>query len=298
MIRLVIYGVWSDVVRIEFVKFLADKGINLDAIPSDTFETPFLTACRSGKFNVVKFLFLRGVDIYYKAGIQGELSGFYLACFYGHLDIVKFFFSHGVSLDQREDRYGRTGFHLACQNGKLEILKFFLENEYDKNDSITSGDSGFHFACRTANMEAIQFLIQNKCDVNLRNNTGSTGLEFLIQDFHSQGRDDEVLQERIQCLYMVIESGANFRKNGVEVDYKLNGGFYQEFNDVIGNRIFQGSRVKDIIFEKFTGRIAQCITDFTLLPITDTGLKNLKKFYSYYIGPHSIYNQAYHPWLN
>jgi len=36
--------------------------------------------------------------------------------------------------------------------------------------------------------------------------------------------------------------------------------------------------MKELIFEKWTGRIAQAITDFTIDPYTNTSLQNLSQF--------------------
>jgi len=70
------------------------------------------------------------------------------------------------------------------------------------------------------------------------------------------------------CILLLIESGAQLDENDV----------FEELTSAKQNRIFEITFTKGKIFEKWTGRIAQAITDFTMDPFTNTSLQNLSQF--------------------
>merc|ERR1712034_292359 len=85
-----------------------------------------------------------------------------------------------------------------------------------------------------------------------------------------QARYDFDHYERIiQCVLLLIEAGSTLLvENAV----------FEELHSAIQNRIIEITFMKEIIFEKWTGRIAQVITDFTMEAFTDKSLQNLSQF--------------------
>jgi len=73
----------------------------------------------------------------------------------------------------------------------------------------------------------------------------------------------------LPCLLLLIEAGAQLNENDV----------FEELTSAIQNRIIEITFTKGIVFEKWTGRIAQAITDFTMDPFTSTSLQNLSQFF-------------------
>jgi hypothetical protein len=69
-------------------------------------------------------------------------------------------------------------------------------------------------------------------------------------------------------ILLLIEAGAELNKNDV----------FEELIPAIQNRIIEIMFVEQTIFEKWTGRIARVITDFTMESFTNKSLQNLSKF--------------------
>jgi len=97
--------------------------------------------------------------------------------------------------------------------------------------------------------------------MNVSDNDGATGLKTLIGRYN--------LYERfLPCILFLIEYGSHLDENCVSEKLIL----------AIQNRIFEITFMKETIFQKWTGRIAQAITDFTIDPFTNTSLQNLCQF--------------------
>ena len=74
----------------------------------------------------------------------------------------------------------------------------------------------------------------------------------------------------IPCILLLIEAGAELDEIYV----------FEKLISAIQNRIIEITFMKEIIFEKWTGRIAQAITDYTMDSFTNTSLQNLSKFWN------------------
>merc|ERR1711925_34081 len=99
--------------------------------------------------------------------------------------------------------------------------------------------------------------------INERGFFDKTGLEILIEqrcDFD----DDELI---MPCILLSIEAGAQLDENLV----------FDELISAILNRIIEITFMKKIILKKWTGRIAQAVTEFTMAPFTKRSLENLQK---------------------
>jgi hypothetical protein len=70
------------------------------------------------------------------------------------------------------------------------------------------------------------------------------------------------------CVLLLIEAGAEWSTNIV----------FEELISAIENRMVEIIFMKKIIFEKWTERIAELITGFTMDPFTDKSLQNLSEF--------------------
>ena len=91
-----------------------------------------------------------------------------------------------------------------------------------------------------------------------------TALEILIGNQKSYADGNNFLP----YILLLIEAGAELNANDV----------FEELHFAIQNRIIEITLMKDTLFEKWTGRIAQAITDFTMDPFTNTSLQNFEQF--------------------
>jgi len=193
---------------------------------------------------------------------DGE-TGFHLACFNGKLNVVQFLLQKGFDMNVRGNG-GETGFHWACDRGKLNVVHFLVEKGFDMNVVDNYGDTGFHRACLPGKINVVHFLIQKGCEgINKPDFHGKTVLQFLIEKLDDLSNNELLMP----CILLLIESGAQMSEN-------------DDFEDLIAaieNRIIEITFMKKTIFEKWTGRIAQAITDFALHPFTNTSLQNLSQ---------------------
>ena len=93
-----------------------------------------------------------------------------------------------------------------------------------------------------------------------------TALDVLIESQYDYP-DDELF---FPCLLILIEAGAELSETDIFEELTL--------MSTIQNRIIEITFMKKYIFEKWTGRIAQLITDFTMDPFTNMSLRNLSNF--------------------
>jgi len=92
-----------------------------------------------------------------------------------------------------------------------------------------------------------------------------TGLEVLFNQQYAYTNDELF----VPCILLLIEAGAELDEND---------GSFVELIPAIQNRIIEIAFIKKTIFENWTGRIAQAITDFAMEPFTNTSLQNLSRF--------------------
>jgi len=120
-------------------------------------------------------------------------------------------------------------------------------------------------ACMCGGLDVIEFLVQQEFEGINRplGFGGKTGLEILIEQ-RFVFDDDELL---MPCILLSIEAGAQLDENLV----------FDELISTILNRIIEITFMKKIILKKWTGRIAQAVTEFTMAPFTKRSLENLQK---------------------
>lgn len=91
-------------------------------------ETPFGTwlqvASAHGQIEMVRFLIERGMDVNKSVGISdgGPIKN---AAFNGHIDIVKLLYEHGATLDVSEAT--KNPLFAAIYNGHFEVVRFLVE---------------------------------------------------------------------------------------------------------------------------------------------------------------------------
>jgi ankyrin repeat protein len=178
--------------------------------------------------------------------------------------VVQYLVQHGVDMNVG-DNYGSTRFHASCLHGRLNVVQFLLQQEFDMNIGDHHGRTGFHYVCRYGKLNVVQFFLQKEFEgINERTTDGMTGLEMLVVQQNDYA-DNELF---MPCILLLIEAGAELDKNDV----------FEELISAIQNRIAEITFMKEILFQKWTGRIAQSITDFVMDPIRNTSLQNLSQF--------------------
>jgi len=246
---------------LKLVQFFLQQGFDRN-IEDYGGMTGFHSACVCGNVNIVQFLVQQGFD--WNVGDYGGRTGFHLACVCGNLNVVQFLVQQGFDMNIG-DHTGSTGFHWACRKGNLNIIKFLLRQGVDLNLGDNVGETGFHDACYYGKFNVVKFLIQHGYKGINDLGFDGTGLEMLINEQFKFYADDELF---MPCILLLIEAGAQLTENYV----------FEEIIFAIKKRVIEITLIKEAIFEKWTGRIAQIIADFTMEPFTNTSLQNLSQF--------------------
>jgi len=178
--------------------------------------------------------------------------------------MVQFLVQKGFDMNSRNND-GNTGFHYACGRGNLNVVQFLVQKGFDMNVRNNNEETGFHDACLHGNLNVVQFLLQQGVEgINEPHCHGKTALKYLINQRYDWSNKELFMP----CILLLIESGAQMNEND---------DIFEDLISAIQNRIFEITFMKEIIFEKWTGRIAQAITDFTMAPFTNTSLQNLSQ---------------------
>ncbi len=110
----------------------------------------------------------------------------------------------------------------------------------------------------------VQFLLQQGFEgINEPVFDSNNGLQQLIKNRRRLSNNELFMP----CILLLIESGAQLNKHDL----------FEELISAIQIRHIEITFMKQIIFEKWTGRIAQAITDYTIHPFTNTSLQNLSQ---------------------
>merc|ERR1712096_16050 len=280
--------------NLNVVQLLLQEGFDMNLCTS-LGQTGFHAACFCGNLNVVQFLLRRGFDM--NVSDTNGHTGFHFACIggkfnaflievgfcqpdllgpndcHGNLHIVQFLLQQGFDMNIGNNN-GVTGFHTACTNGNLNVVEFLFQQGLDMNTGSNSGATGFIYACRAGNLNIIWFLLHHEFTNIDEFCFDGTGLDILIDNRCDYSNDELYMP----CVLLLIEADGE-----VSEEYDV----FEELISAIQNRIFEITCLKKTIDKKWTQRIAQLITDFTMEPFTDRSLQNLSKFLDHYHQPTS-----------
>jgi hypothetical protein len=222
----------------------------------------FHDACEKGNLKVVKlYLAQLGFAVFMNTRDNFGDTGFHLACENGNLNVVQFLVQKGFDMNIRTN-FGETGFHLACENGNLNVVQFLVQKGFDM--TVRDRNTGFHLSCKNENLNVAHFLVQKGFeDINEPDMYGKTVLQSLIEQRWRLTNNELFMP----CILLLIESGAQMDGNDV----------FKDLISAIENRICEITFMKKTIFEKWTGRIAQAITDYAMHSFTNTSLQILSQ---------------------
>ena len=161
--------------NLEVVKFLLEKGADIESKQLDDRKTPLHVAVKSGDFDLVKLLLERG------ANIESNADGTPLHYCY-NLKIANLLLEKGANIEAK-DYWSKTRLHNAADGKNLEMIAFLVAKGADINAKNHDGDTPLHMAIR------------------------SETLEFMYSDYEEDGIEiDEKKLDVVKCL---VEKGAD-----------------------------------------------------------------------------------------
>ena len=164
--------------RLEIVKYLVEKGADVNKMHSRNGYAPLHFAAKSSRSNnvakwIVKYLVENGARVNIKAGLQ--LNGptpLDFASSINSLDIVKYLVEIGkAGVTDRSLRH-------ACHWDDLRLLKYLVNKGGNVKSKTDDGETLLHYACEWSSLEIVKYLVKKGADVNSKNNENQTPLDF------------------------------------------------------------------------------------------------------------------------
>jgi ankyrin repeat protein len=179
--------------EMKIIKYLIEKGANVNAKNNDDGDTPLHYACYNDNTEIVKYLFEKGANIYEKS-FKGDTALHY-ACDKGILDMIKFLVENGASIhDKNIDDY--TPLH--CNNENPLIAKYLLKKGAIINEKDKKGMTLLHYASRYDELDMVKYLVKKGANIHDKDYKGKTAL---LQACKNEGNYDTV--------EYLIKKGAN-----------------------------------------------------------------------------------------
>ena len=162
-------------------------------IKNERDETPFLLACKKGRFKILQLL-LKNTDLKINFNARDSLYGFtafHLACLNGHSAVVKILMKNAVDLSidlNAKDKLGMPPFFLACLFDSTDMVNMFMENavnlgiDLNANAPSLSNWTGFHLACAKGYSNVVNIFMKNAAnlgiDLNRKTRIGYTAFNL------------------------------------------------------------------------------------------------------------------------
>lgn len=128
--------------QLEMVKFLLEKGADINLVCLDEGLTPLIIACMEGHLNVAQELLNRGADV--TANCIDFGTALHYACKHGWLDLSKALVEKGAALNPNSMEGEFTPLHCAYLSGNVELIGFLnplVTKGYQKEYSQLLNDS-------------------------------------------------------------------------------------------------------------------------------------------------------------
>ncbi|WP_353272555.1 ankyrin repeat domain-containing protein [Wolbachia endosymbiont (group A) of Urophora cardui] len=171
------------------VQDLVSRGANLDAIDiHDATDdnnhgwTPILYAAKGSKWDIVKFLIVRGAKFNNEITYQG--TPLHFAVQKNDLGMVQFLLNKGAKVES-EDSYNRKPLHLAAEVSGLNIMKLLLGNGANVDAIDMYRQTPLYFAIDKDKSDVVKLLLDSGANVDVVDVNGQTPLYLAKQERHA-----------------------------------------------------------------------------------------------------------------
>merc|ERR1712113_207668 len=235
------------------VKYLLEKGANVDAHNIEESTSSLILACNGGHLEVVKYLVEEGADVHARDSLHD--STLMVACKVGHLELTKYLVEKGVDIHARNIR-NMTAFDFASMYGHADISTYLRsQTKKRKRDDVGVDERETSRPRYTGRKESQHFT----------NSSSSTngGKEFDIEAIYKTNLfPQEVPKPQLTTTYkerpITVELTMSHENKGVgwyqedsEMDYQLTVNFKIKENKLDAELDIKESE-KEIVEEPFT----------------------------------------------
>ncbi|WP_257266248.1 ankyrin repeat domain-containing protein [Endozoicomonas sp. ONNA2] len=167
------------------IPFMVNAGFNVNAVCDLSGGTMLVHAAREQKWELVEFLFAKGVNPDDQIDDYG--TALHLAVRLAQPEIIDMLMKHGANINASVKYKWRTALHLAAESGQREILDKLLQHNADVNAQDSDGRTPLYYlTCADGQLDTIKYfmntLIVNKADINHRDKYGITPLHFAAKN--------------------------------------------------------------------------------------------------------------------
>ncbi len=180
------------------VKFLINKGANINLGASNGSSSPLYGASKYSHLTIAQYLIEHGADVN-KVNNMGS-TPLYMASYKGNLEIARFLVDNGADVNKANNE-GYTPLYAASLNENLEVVQLLIAHGADINKA--SRDGGWvplHTASHKGYLEIVRTLIDSGADIHKASNEGGTSLYYAS------------LEGRLEVAQLLIERGADVNK--------------------------------------------------------------------------------------
>ena len=156
----------------EDLEYFFDKGADINAL-NKYGQDALKLAVLSGKIEKVKFLVEKGMDIH-KKDKTWECTPLISAAEHGYLDIIEYLLDKGALIND-VDKCGETALMHASSRGHFDVVKLLCSKGADINIK-NYGYSAVMLASGERHVEIVKFLAKKWANLNYQNDHGETAL--------------------------------------------------------------------------------------------------------------------------
>ena len=168
--------------HIKLLEFMLNCGIKVNALVKvpNVHHGNFTLLHRAsycGQLEVVRFIVVRGADIYVRD--VNKNNALHLAAESGSVDIINFLLEKGMSVNLA-NKDGFTPLHVSAKLGQLEATKALVRRGAAINSTNKYGVTPLMVAAQHGKLEIFRYLTETGADIHIPNANNSTVLHYAL----------------------------------------------------------------------------------------------------------------------
>lgn len=161
--------------NVDFVKFLLEKGAEVDLYDNYEWKTALHLASENGHFECVELLLKSGAEV--NETDSDDRTALHWACGEGNLECVELLLNSNAQIDLK-DNQDKTALNLASENGYEKVVKLLLLYDCDVQSPNDRGSTALQLACESGQTNCVRYILNNKADINVKDEEDETVLHY------------------------------------------------------------------------------------------------------------------------